>query len=59
MQRILINALHVKLELPIDEAKKCIQKNSNCKSILNGDRAVLIYPLDQVQTTTSIIKYKR
>jgi len=59
MQQIAINALHLKMELPIEEAKRCIQKNNNCKSILNGDRATLIYPLDQIQTTSSIIKYKR
>ena len=59
MQQIAINALHAKLELPIEEAKRCIQKNNNCKSILNGDRATLIYPLVQTQTITSIIKYKR
>ena len=59
MQQIAINALHLKMELPIEEAKRCIQKNNNCKSILNGDRATLIYPLDQTQTITSIIRYRR
>ena len=59
MRRILINELHVKMELPIEEAKRCIQKNNNCKSILTGDMATLFYPLDQIQTTISIIKYER
>ncbi len=59
MKKLVINELHVKMELPIEEAKRCIQKNNNCKSILNGDRATLIYPLVQTQTITSIIKYKR
>ncbi len=59
MRRILINELHVKMDLPLEEANKCLLKNNNCKSILTGDMATLFYPLDQTQTITSIIKYKR
>jgi len=59
MQRILINELHVKMELPIDEAKKCIQKNNNCKSGLNGNRATLIYSINQIEGITSLHNYSR
>ena len=59
MKKLVINELHVKMDLPLEEAKKCLLKNNNCKSILTGDMATLFYPLDQTQTITSIIRYRR
>ncbi|KZR76294.1 hypothetical protein PMIT1318_00152 [Prochlorococcus marinus str. MIT 1318] len=48
MIQIHINDLHAKIELPLTDAKQLLLKNSQCKSIVKGDRAVLIYPLEEI-----------
>ncbi len=59
MIQIHINELHAKIELPLTEAKQLLLKKSKCKSIVKGDRAVLIYPLKEIQTLKSLLNYDR
>ena len=59
MIQILINDLHAKIEVPLTEAKHLLLKNSKCKSIIKGERAVLIYPLKEIQTLKSLLNYDR
>ena len=59
MKTLVINELQARLELPLSEAKECLLKNSRCKSIIRGDKATLIYPLNEIQTITSILNYDR
>ena len=41
----------------IDQAQEFLKKNTNCKSqILSDNQVVLIYPIDQTQRMTSLIK---
>ena len=59
MIQIHINELHAKIEVPLTEAKLLLLKNSKCKSIIKGERAVLIYPLKEIQTLKSLLNYDR
>ena len=59
MIQIRINDLHAKIELPLTEAKQLLLKNSKCKSIVKGERAVLIYPLKEIQALKSLLNYDR
>ena len=59
MIQIHINDLQAKIELPLTEAKQLLIKNSKCKSLVKGERAILIYPLKEIQTLKSLLNYDR
>ena len=58
MTYAIINKSQVEIRLSnIDQAKEFLKKNPNCKSqILSDNQVVLIYPIDQTQRMTSLIK---
>ena len=58
MTYTIINKSQVEIRLSnIDQAKEFLKKNPNCKSqILSDNQVVLIYPIDQTQRMTSLIK---
>ena len=58
MNYAIVNESQVEIRLiNIDQAKEFLKKNPNCKSqILSDNQVVLIYPIDQTQRMTSLIK---
>ena len=58
MNYAIVNKSQVEIRLiNIDQAKEFLKKNPNCKSqILSDKQVVLIYPIDQTQRMTSLIK---
>ena len=58
MNYAIVNKSQVEIRLiNIDQAKEFLKKNPNCKSqILSDNQVVLIYPIDQTQRMTSLIK---
>jgi len=58
MNYAIVNKSQVEIRLiNIDQAKEFLKKNPNCKSqILSDNQVVLIYPIDQTQRRTSLIK---
>ena len=58
MNYAIVNKSQVEIRLiNIDQAKEFLKKNPNCKSqILSDNHFVLIYPIDQTQIITSLIK---
>ena len=58
MDYAIINKSQIEIRLiNIDQVKEFLKKNPNCKSqILSDNQVVLIYPIDQTQRMTSLIK---
>ena len=58
MNYAIVNKSQVEIRLiNIDQAKEFLKKNPNCKSqILYDNQVVLIYPIEQTQKMTSLIK---
>ena len=58
MNYAIINKSQVEIRLiNIDQVKEFLKKNPNCKSqILSDNQVVFIYPIEQTQKMTSLIK---
>tara|TARA_B100001996_G_scaffold262499_1_gene204649 strand:- start:1183 stop:1344 length:162 start_codon:yes stop_codon:yes gene_type:complete len=47
------------MTLDIEQAKKVLKKNPNCVAQIFGKEATLTYPIEHMQSISSIIKPKK
>jgi ABC-type enterochelin transport system substrate-binding protein len=57
--QVKITRSHIEMTLDIEQAKKVLKKNPNCVAQIFGKEATLTYPIEHMQSISSIIKPKK